>query len=162
MNLLSASRFNLESTFFRKITMNSLSASWFFFQFTICFLNSPWIHFLFCGTTMNSLWNHYETTRNSSSFSRIHYLFREFPMNSQFATRFLLGLTIFFANSLSVTLIYHRSTIFYSQRLWIRYEITIKSLVEQYEFTIFFAISLWIDYLSCEIILNPLSFLRNQ
>ena len=76
------------------------------YEFTISFAISLWIHYLFreftlnplffCGTTMYSLWNHYETTmksllinhllydftRNSSSFSPIHYWFPEFPLNS--------------------------------------------------------------------------------
>ena len=108
---------------FRKLSMNSSSNSWFLFEITFFFANSLsvpriqlesifyfvislWIHYLFrefpmnslffCGTTMYSLWNHYETTmksllinhllydltRNSSSFSRIHYRFPEFPLNS--------------------------------------------------------------------------------
>ena len=79
-----------------------------FFEFSICFANSPWIHDPF-QTTMILIWNHYEITmkslcihyllhvftKNSSSFSRMHYLFREFFMISLSASWFFFEFTIF-------------------------------------------------------------------
>ena len=127
------------------------------YEFTIYFANSLWIHSLsvsriylestiFFDTTMNSLWNYYEITmksiwihylfryftRNSSFFSRIHYIFREFPINLRSASPFFYEFTICFANS-----------------PWIHYE-----------FTIFFAMSLGNHQRSRKFIMDTLSTLR--
>ena len=52
---LSASRIHIETTLFRQITLNRLSASWFYYVYTICFANCPWIHYLFRDFALNSL-----------------------------------------------------------------------------------------------------------
>ena len=126
-----------------EINLNSLSASWFHYEYTTCFTIS--------GFT-KSIWMHY-------FFSRIHYVFREFPidyfvlrdfsLNSLSFTRFHFEFTIFsrnyyvhtlfYANSLSVSQRHLKSTIAFAKPLWIRYEITLKPLWNQYEFTICFA-----------------------
>ena len=108
INTKSVSHIHLESTVFRKITMNWLFASWLFSFNPLSFL---WNHYEFA---MKSLWNHYEIT-----------------MNSLFVLPFLFELTIFFANSLSVSRIYLESTILFSELLWIYYRfhvITVKTL----------------------------------
>ena len=46
--------------------------------------------------------------------------------------------------------------------IWIRYDITMKPLWNQYEFTSGFAISLWNHYLSPKITIDSLYFSRNQ
>ena len=179
MNSLSISLIHLESTFFREITMNSLwnhyettmkslcihyiffvisiwihylrrdfyLNSFFFFEFTIC---SPW-------TTMISPWNHYEITRNSSSFSRIHYLFRECPMDSPSASRFLFEFILFFR----IHYLFCEFTLNpRSFSLWPHHEITVNSLFVSkihLEF-IFFAKSLRTHNLLRILSLNSLYF----
>jgi len=109
---------------------NSLSVSRIHFESTI-FLEKPlWIRY---ETILKSLW--------------IHYLLSDFSLDS----------LSFFANTLSVLRINLESTIFSAKPLWIRYEFAMKSLWNHFEFTICFAISLWIHYLFREFTLNPLS-----
>ena len=117
-----------------------------------------------------SLWTHYllrNSPLNSVSYSRNHY-----------ECTFFLGITLnalfCFANSLSVSRIYLKSTIIFAKTLRIRYEITMKPLWNQYEFTffftnllsvlrfvykntIFFRIVLWIHCLFRKLSLNSLS-----
>ena len=127
----SASQFDFEFTiFFPK----SLSIHYFLqnqFGFTICFAISLWIHSIFSNSlsvlrihlestilfkplwfwyeiTMKSLWIHYllhAFNKNSSSFSRMHYLFRKFSMNSLFFPEFTL-------NSLSASLFQYEYYLF--------------------------------------------------
>ena len=63
LNSLYFSRIHLESTLFRKITMDSLSPSQFHYEVTIFFTNSIWIHYFIPKITMNTLF-----------FSRNQYL----------------------------------------------------------------------------------------
>ena len=110
----------MNTLFFRGINLNSLSASRFQFEFTMFFPKSLRTHFFSR--------NQYKFT----SASRIHLdstFFRKIIMNSLFASRFLLQFTIFFADP-----------------LWIRYEITTKTLWNHYEFTICFTILLEIHH----------------
>ena len=92
------------------ITLNSLSFSRNQFEFIICFGISLLIHYLFREFTMNSVWNHYETTMKSLW---IHYLF---------------------ANSLSVSPIHYLFRKFALNPL--------SFLRNRYEFTILFTLSL--------------------
>jgi len=110
----------------REYTKNSLSASRFHYEYTICLSNSPWIHYFFRDINMNSLSTsrflfefilffriHYlffEFTLNPRSLAKplwfrleitlksleIHHLFRECPMDSLSASRFLFEFILFF------------------------------------------------------------------
>ena len=123
------------------------------FWFTICFAISLWIHSIFSNSlsvlrihlestilfkplwfwyeiTMKSLWIHYllhAFTKNSSSFSRMHYLFRKSSMNS-----------LFFPNSLWIHYLlryFNMNTISFANSPWIHdllrnhYDFAMKSLL---------------------------------
>ena len=98
-------------------TVNSLFISRIFYEFTICFANLLWINYPFREITVNSLsfsrisykfttyfaissWIHFFFA-NSLFFTRIHYLFRDFSLNS-----------LSYANSRSVSPIHLESSIF--------------------------------------------------
>ena len=96
---------------FREFPMNPLFASRFLFEFTIFSRNQ--YEFTICfAVTMNTLSasrfhlqsTFRQITMNSLSFSWIHYLFREFPMNPLFASRFLFEFTIFSRNQYEFTI----------------------------------------------------------
>ena len=121
MNALSVSRIHIESTFsakslwthylLRDITMNTLSISWFHYEYTICLANWLWLSVtrIYEKFTMNTLWIHEKFTMNTLLISRIlfeftilfpkpiwiHYLLRDFSLNSFYFFEF----TICFANS---------------------------------------------------------------
>jgi len=142
--------------------MSSLSASRIVYEFNICLAISIWIHYLFrkftlnrpfCGTTMNSLWNQYENiiffetslgiydlfrefTICFPNLQCIHYLFCDYSLNSSFSRIHCL-FRKFTLNPLSLSWYY-------------------------YEFTIYFAISLWIHNLLRDFTMNSLSFSRNH
>ena len=149
----------------RESTMNLLSLR----DFTIVFPNSLWIHYLFREITINSLsfpQIYYDFTHCFRKFTlnelffllRIHYLFREFTMDW-----------------LSISRRHYRSVIFVIKKLWIHYLLRESTTIRvflishanslrihqriHFEFTINFAISLWIYHLSGEFTMN-LFFLR--
>ena len=111
---------------------------------------------------MKSLWNHHEITIGFVIFLWIHYLLRDFTMNSLPVSRIHLEsvfslnhyeLTICFAislwihylipkiamNSRCFSRFHYEFTIVFAKSLWVRFEITWKPLWNQYEFSIFFA-----------------------
>ena len=131
--------------------MNALSASWFHYVYTIRFANCPWIHYLLRDFALNSL-----------SASRMVYKFIIcFSLNSLFVSQINLEITIFFCG---ITM----------NSLWNRYETTMKSIWIHFllrdfslsslsfsrihcEFTIYFENSLWIHYLFREFPMNSQS-----
>ena len=131
---------------------------WNHYVYTFCFANSPWIPYFF----VISIEMHYplrDFTRNSSCFSRIHYLFLEFPMDSLSPSRFLFELILFF-NSLSSSR-FHLELII-SPRIHYRFAnfLCIHYLLRNFSLN---SLSfLQIHYLFREFILNPLSFLRDH
>ena len=152
MNSLSVSRNHLESTFFRKITMNTLFASRFLLQFTIVFAEPLWIR---SEITKKPLWNHYEFTIFAISleihclfrkfticfanFPWIHYLPRDFSWNLLSFSRIHYLLREFTLNPLS----FFRND----------YEFAMKSILIHYlfrELTIFFANSLSVSRIHLE------------
>ena len=127
--------------------MNSLSASRFHYEFTICFANSPWIHYLFRRITMNflsfSLFHCKNTiffrdfTIDFTNFLWIHNLLREFTLNSHLLWDFTINSSSFSLitlNSLSFSRTHYLfrgftlNPLFFAKPLWIRYEITMRSL----------------------------------
>ena len=113
---------------------------------------------------MNSLLNHYETTMlsiwihfllrdfslNSLSFSQIHYLFRKLSMNSLSASWFLFESTIYFVISLWIHYLFREFPM--NSQSTSRY---------YYEFTILIAKSLCSHFLFRESTFNTLSDSRN-
>ena len=87
-------------------------------------------------------------------------------MNSLFFARIHYESSVYYANSLSFTLIYHGFTISSSYPLWFHYlfrEFNMNPLSISrihYEPTIYFANSLWTHYLFREFTMNPLSISR--
>ena len=131
MDSLSASRYHYEHTIYFMITI--LSASRFYYEFAMDTINIKF--------TLNSLSysrNHYDYTILDPKSIWIHYLLRQVTLNRHFLGEITL-------NSLS---------------FW---EITINPLSASqfsFEFTIFFAISLWSHYLIREITMNSRFFSR--
>ena len=174
---------HFEWTVFPANTTTSLCASWInygkYYRFVIFVIQKLWIHYLLRKSNMNafSFWRIYYLWRvfltNSSTFSRIHF---EFTIN------FAKSLWIHYLrceiilNSLSCMRIYRlfcKFIIFYTNSRWIIFfvnsesiyyllrEDTLNSLsISQiyYEFTIFFANWLCIDYTLHWITMNWLSF----
>ena len=128
MNTLSISQINLESTFFREITLNSLSFSRFHFEITI-FPKSLWIHYRSREINMNSLSAspfHYLFTVYFSYSPLIHF-FRQITLNSLSASRF-------HSNTLSVSRTIHVFTFFFAILFWIHYlipEITMLTIFRE-------------------------------
>ena len=125
--------------------MDSLSTSRLSLEFAYFELaNSPWIYF-FRGITMNSI----SFLRFQIEFALLYTICFTNPLWIHSM------LPDFSLNSLSVSRIHLRSTIFFAKPLWIRYEITMNSLFFRdftritsslREFTICFANSAWIHY----------------
>ena len=117
--------------------MNSLLFPRIHYEFIFGFANPLWIHFLLREYSMNSF-----------SVACIHYPSREYIMNSQSISQFTIDRVSF---------------------LWIHYEITLNSLsitLIHYKFTFYLASSLLIHYffensLSVLHFLNSLSFFEN-
>ena len=122
---------------FREISMNSQKA---IRKFTICFVNLkqfnflfrdstlywlsfPRIHYLFTIFFSNSQWIHYlfrDYANHQLSFSPIHYLyrlftnnFRGFGLNQPSVSRIHFEITIDFANSISICLLYSDSITYF-------------------------------------------------
>ena len=90
MNTLSISRIHLDFTFYRLITINSLSFSRFNFEITILFPKSPSIYYLFREMNMNSLsasWFNNEFTVCFANSLSINF-FRRITMDSLSVSRF--------------------------------------------------------------------------
>ena len=65
--------------YFRKIIINSLSASRFYYEYTYCFAKILWIYYLLRDFSLNSV-----------LISRIHYLSREFTLKLNSSTKSLI------------------------------------------------------------------------
>ena len=100
------------------------------------------------------------------SVSRLHFIFREFTIDSLFYSRIHFESSIFFRelsmNSLSLSRINYNNLIVIAKLLWILYlfcEFTLNSLSFlriNYEVTIIFVNKLWIHDQSCQCTMNSL------
>ena len=148
--------------FFHEWTISSISFWRENYKFTFCFTNNFGIIFIFCEFTMNQL-SFFEICISFAFSLWIHYLFHEiiiffanlineFSLDSLSASWFLFEFRLFFANSLSVSLIHYPfrdSTMNSLSITWFHQE-----------YTMCFAILLWIHYLRRDFTRNSTSLSR--
>ena len=87
---------------------------------------------------------HYDYSIYFGNSLLVHYLFCEFPLNSQSASRFYYEFTVVFAKSLLNRYLYREFTIHKKSFSWIRIESTFFPRIIS-EFNIYFANPIWIE-----------------